>query len=160
MFGRSRGRSIRGGSPDGLGLAVLHPPPGTSDEGALVDIVFVHGLGGSRYGTWKKDGVLWPQTLLAQDFPEARIMTVGDINRLTVDRWLCVNANTTGLVGLRCRRHPFLRACGRGQRAGSCQRSEQGSHAGAIRGLSGRRSTLPLHSSRLIWFSRTLVHRC
>ncbi|KAF6230785.1 hypothetical protein HO173_010901 [Letharia columbiana] len=72
MFNRSR--SLHNGSPDGLGLDVLFPPAGTSDEDAIVDIVFVHGLGGSRYGTWTKDGVLWGRTVLALDFPTARIL--------------------------------------------------------------------------------------
>lgn len=74
--GNHRQFSPHGSSPDGIGLGVLYPPAGTGDDDAIVDIVFVHGLGGSRYGTWKKNGSLWPQTILAQDFPEARIMTV------------------------------------------------------------------------------------
>ena len=78
MFSKSR--SLHGGSPDGLGLDVLYPAAGTSDDDAIVDIVFVHGLAGSRYGTWRKDGVLWPQSILAQDFRKARIMTVGEIH--------------------------------------------------------------------------------
>lgn len=82
MFSRSR--SLHNGSPDGLGLDLLFPPAGTSDEDAMVDIVFVHGLGGSRYGTWAKDGVLWPRTVLALDFPTARILTVGG-RELAVD---------------------------------------------------------------------------
>ena len=57
--------SLHGGSPDGLGLDVLYPPAGTGDDDSIVDIVFVHGLGGSRYETWKKNGSLWPQTMLA-----------------------------------------------------------------------------------------------
>lgn len=71
--------SLHGGSPDGVGLSVLYPAADTGDDDAIVDIVFVHGLGGSRYGTWKKNGSLWPQTILAQDFPRARIMTVSRV---------------------------------------------------------------------------------
>ena len=87
--GRSRSRpeddNNNNGSPDGLGLDVLYPRPPSrgssanntsSDRDVIVDIVFVHGLGGSRYGTWKKNGVLWPKSLLSEDFPRARILTV------------------------------------------------------------------------------------
>ena len=85
--GRSRSRpedDNNNGSPDGLGLDVLYPGPPSrgssantsSDRDVIVDIVFVHGLGGSRYGTWKKNGVLWPKSLLSKDFPRARILTV------------------------------------------------------------------------------------
>ena len=44
--------------------------------------MFVHGLRGDRIDTWTKDKVLWPQTLLAEDVPNARIMTVGDVDSL------------------------------------------------------------------------------
>ncbi|KAL9098679.1 MAG: hypothetical protein Q9163_005707, partial [Psora crenata] len=56
---------------------ILWPPDGRDDQGINVDIVFIHGLGGKRHSTWSKDGVLWPRDLLAKDFPQARIMTLG-----------------------------------------------------------------------------------
>ncbi|KAH6856020.1 Alpha/Beta hydrolase protein [Chaetomium sp. MPI-CAGE-AT-0009] len=56
-----------------LGLQQLASP-----EGANLDIVFVHGLFGNRINTWTADnGVLWPETLLSQDIPDARILTFG-----------------------------------------------------------------------------------
>ncbi|KAK0514865.1 hypothetical protein JMJ35_002244 [Cladonia borealis] len=75
MFCRNKERGE--GSCDGLGLETLSPPLNASDRDAIVDIVFVHGLGGKRYHTWTKDGVLWPRDLLAKDFTRARIMTWG-----------------------------------------------------------------------------------
>lgn len=74
MFSRSQGLH---GASDGLGLDVLYSPAGSmSDRDAVMDIVFVNGLGGSRIRTWSKDTVLWPRSLLAKDFPRARILTV------------------------------------------------------------------------------------
>ena len=42
-------------------------------------IVFVHGLTGRRASTWTSKGPsgLWPKTLLAPEFPKARIMGHG-----------------------------------------------------------------------------------
>jgi hypothetical protein len=42
-------------------------------------IVFVHGLTGSRLSTWtsKETKTLWPKTLLSNDIPNARILTLG-----------------------------------------------------------------------------------
>lgn len=42
-------------------------------------IVFVHGLTGNRETTWthKESKTFWPQTLLARDLPNARILTFG-----------------------------------------------------------------------------------
>ena len=62
---------------NGYGLDILYPSPPTADTPETqVDIVFVHGLGGTSQSTWTKDGVLWPRDLLGQEFPRARIMTV------------------------------------------------------------------------------------
>lgn len=62
-------------STDGdYGLWTLSDP-----SGALADIVFVHGLTGNRETTWthKQTKNFWPQTLLPQDLPNARIFTFG-----------------------------------------------------------------------------------
>ncbi|OJJ68325.1 hypothetical protein ASPBRDRAFT_134181 [Aspergillus brasiliensis CBS 101740] len=59
------------------GIKVLYD----SNE-AEVDIVFVHGLGGSRDATWTINDVCWPQALLPQDLPKTRIMTFGYDSRV------------------------------------------------------------------------------
>ena len=62
---------------NGYGLDVLHPSPPNNDSAETqVDIVFVHGLGGTSQSTWSKEGVFWPRDLLKEEFPRARIMTV------------------------------------------------------------------------------------
>jgi hypothetical protein len=66
------------GGEDPLGLKVIHRPPGDR----RVDIVFVHGLGGSSRMTWSKNRNLdffWPLKFLPfeQDINEARISTFG-----------------------------------------------------------------------------------
>jgi hypothetical protein len=42
-------------------------------------IVFVHGLTGSRLSTWtsKESKTVWPKTLLSNNIPNARILTLG-----------------------------------------------------------------------------------
>ena len=61
-----------------LGLTVVHAP----DNGHKVDIVFVHGLGGTSRFTWSKNQnpkLFWPRTFLPwePDIHLARIMTFG-----------------------------------------------------------------------------------
>ncbi|KAI0406220.1 hypothetical protein F4802DRAFT_559828 [Xylaria palmicola] len=64
--------------PDPLSLKVVHRPP----TNRRVDIIFVHGLGGTSRKTWSKHGdprLFWPGTFLPlePDIKEARIMTFG-----------------------------------------------------------------------------------
>ncbi|KAI0163924.1 hypothetical protein GGR57DRAFT_451829 [Xylariaceae sp. FL1272] len=67
---------------DNAGIKVLHDPGG-SDVEVPIDIVFVHGLGGHREGTWAgtepSTGVRieWIRDLLPEDLPSARIITYG-----------------------------------------------------------------------------------
>jgi hypothetical protein len=59
------------------GLKVIYQPDSASE--AIVDIVFVHGLGGDSYGTWleRTTSSYWPSDFLSQDIPESRILTFG-----------------------------------------------------------------------------------
>ncbi|KAK4454163.1 hypothetical protein QBC34DRAFT_317179 [Podospora aff. communis PSN243] len=60
---------------DPLGLIVLHTPPERT-----VDILFIHGLGGTSLRTWCRDrdlDNLWPQLWLPDELPTARILTFG-----------------------------------------------------------------------------------
>lgn len=71
-------RGIEASNQDPLGLKVIHKPPGDR----RVDIVFVHGLGGSSRNTWSKNhhpDFFWPLKFLPfePDINEARISTFG-----------------------------------------------------------------------------------
>lgn len=64
---------------DPLGLTVLHAP---DPQRRTVDILFIHGLGGSSLRTWcsKRDlDLLWPEKWLPEDtdLATARILTFG-----------------------------------------------------------------------------------
>ena len=61
-----------------MGLQILHNPEG----GRNVDIIFVHGLGGTSRLTWSKNkdlDLFWPLTFLPfePDICKGRIMTFG-----------------------------------------------------------------------------------
>ncbi|KAL9119629.1 MAG: hypothetical protein Q9187_003816 [Circinaria calcarea] len=71
-------RGIEASNQDPIGLKVIHKPPGDR----RVDIVFVHGLGGSSRKTWSKNhdpDFFWPLKFLPfePDINEARISTFG-----------------------------------------------------------------------------------
>ncbi|KAM0258564.1 hypothetical protein ACHAQJ_003735 [Trichoderma viride] len=71
-------RGAEASPKDPLGLTVVHRPPGER----TVDIVFVHGLGGSSRMTWAHNHSLdffWPQRFLSlePDINEARILVFG-----------------------------------------------------------------------------------
>ncbi|GAP88017.1 putative alpha beta-hydrolase [Rosellinia necatrix] len=71
--GSSRERIIY--SADNKGSCILHDGVQPGEEG--VDIVFVHGLFGSRLSSYTKGGVCWIRDLLGQDIPNARIISWG-----------------------------------------------------------------------------------
>lgn len=60
---------------DGIGPLVLSDTCQRSDSG--VDLVFVHGLRGSRIKTWSKGDVCWPRDLLPKDISNVRVLTWG-----------------------------------------------------------------------------------
>ncbi len=66
-------------TPDSEGL---HEIANMANKDRKVDIVFVHGLGGSSHGTWRhgKEGkaghFFWPEEL-GKDLPHYGIWTVG-----------------------------------------------------------------------------------
>ncbi|KAI1099995.1 hypothetical protein F4804DRAFT_345065 [Jackrogersella minutella] len=60
---------------DGKGPLILFDGCQNGDDG--FDIVFVHGLFGSRSGTWTKGGLCYPRDFLGLDIPEARIIAWG-----------------------------------------------------------------------------------
>ncbi|KAI9888758.1 MAG: hypothetical protein M1814_006452 [Vezdaea aestivalis] len=67
------------GEPDIPYLQELYIPP---DGPPSIDIVFVHGLNVNdesnfARNTWTEDDCFWPKDLLADDFPEARILLYG-----------------------------------------------------------------------------------
>lgn len=49
-----------------------------NSSAAEFDVVFVHGIGSDEFKCWTNEkGVLWPAAFLPQDFPSARVLTVG-----------------------------------------------------------------------------------
>ncbi|KAI1754650.1 hypothetical protein F4782DRAFT_539058 [Xylaria castorea] len=78
QIGRERSRS-RDRRDDPLGLTVLYTP---ETDQRMVDIVFIHGLGGTSLRTWCRNReleFLWPKLWLPKegDLSRARILTFG-----------------------------------------------------------------------------------
>ncbi|KAL1961167.1 hypothetical protein VTO42DRAFT_3112 [Malbranchea cinnamomea] len=87
-----------GSDPGPKGLTVLHAPPGSK---AKANLVFVHGLRGGSYKTWRKSGdprSFWPQTWLADhpDLRSVRICTFGYNCDLTVNNSGILNLHDAG----------------------------------------------------------------
>ncbi|KAI1458489.1 hypothetical protein F4805DRAFT_140939 [Annulohypoxylon moriforme] len=59
------------------GLGALEFPNDCQGPGNGVDVVFVHGLRGSRIKTWSKGDKFWPRDFLKDDLKNARIITWG-----------------------------------------------------------------------------------
>ncbi|KEZ43682.1 hypothetical protein SAPIO_CDS4299 [Scedosporium apiospermum] len=68
-------RVISNSLHDGIGPLVVFDNISNDDTGT--DIVFVHGLRGSRINTWSKDNVFWPEKLLREDLQNVRVITWG-----------------------------------------------------------------------------------
>lgn len=62
----------------------LHAIANISNEHAVADIVFVHGLDGGSHTTWrnKKEGFFWP-SYLGNDFPQCRVWSLGYSSTIT-----------------------------------------------------------------------------
>lgn len=60
-------------------------------------IVFIHGLTGGRESTWTATGAAacWPELLLSNDLPEARVITYG-YDADVVNLWSMASQNTVG----------------------------------------------------------------
>lgn len=87
-----------------LGLTLLHSPPNP-----LVDLIFVHGLGGGSRKTWSKTPLLsqyWPQQWLPKDpaFKDVRIFTYGYDSDYLSGKGDCLNIHHIGksLLGEVC----------------------------------------------------------
>ena len=66
----------------------VFPVGGTDNKRRLLDLVFVHGLGGDAYSTWTRnedDTLFWPKWL-ADDFKDIGVWTVG--YGATASRWV------------------------------------------------------------------------
>ena len=76
QHGRSSPSPSRPFAPDPLGLNLVHASPNP-----ILDIIFVHGLGGTSRGTWsweRNPSNFWPPWLLDDsEFSAARIFTFG-----------------------------------------------------------------------------------
>jgi hypothetical protein len=60
---------------DDVGPHVIHD--GCDKASTGVDIVFIHGLRGSRVKTWSSGSCFWPRDLLSADLERARLITWG-----------------------------------------------------------------------------------
>lgn len=59
-------------------MSTLHQVAGCDNPGRQVDVVFIHGLGGDAFGTWRCSGAedaFWP-AWLAEEVPEAGVWTL------------------------------------------------------------------------------------
>ena len=59
-------------------VSTLHQVAGCDNPGRQVDVVFIHGLGGDAFGTWRCSGAedaFWP-AWLAEEVPEAGVWTL------------------------------------------------------------------------------------
>jgi len=59
------------------GVGPLDFPDDCEGNDSGTDLVFVHGLRGSRLKTWSSGDVFWPRDLLKDDVKNARVITWG-----------------------------------------------------------------------------------
>jgi protein SERAC1 len=59
------------------GVGPLRFPDDCQGNASGTDLVFVHGLRGSRLKTWSSGEVFWPRDLLRDDAKNARVITWG-----------------------------------------------------------------------------------
>ena len=83
-----------------FGLTNLYAPSGS----AIVDLIFVHGLGGGSWSTWTKSGdpsLYWPQEWLPSDpgFRDVRIHTFGYDSNWTKESTLNLHDFAKSLLG-------------------------------------------------------------
>jgi hypothetical protein len=69
-------------------------PPAPAAAAPLIDVVFVHGIRGGAFATWRREGALargaaregltravcWPAAWLAEALPQARLLSAGAFN--------------------------------------------------------------------------------
>lgn len=71
----------------------LSPAPLSSNK--QVDVVFIHGLLGGAFVTWRtaehngKDNVIWPSAWLVEDIPDLRLLSVSYQSALLDDGLGC-----------------------------------------------------------------------
>jgi protein SERAC1 len=59
------------------GVGPLEIPNDCEGNASGADLVFIHGLRGSRLKTWSSGDVFWPQDLLKDDVKNSRVITWG-----------------------------------------------------------------------------------
>jgi hypothetical protein len=69
------GEALQTSASDGIGA--LDVRDDCEGDASGIDLVFVHGLRGSRLKTWLSGDVFWPRDLLKDDVKNARVITWG-----------------------------------------------------------------------------------
>ena len=59
------------------GIGPLNVRDDCEGDASGIDLIFVHGLRGSRLKTWSSGDVFWPRDLLKDDVKNARVITWG-----------------------------------------------------------------------------------
>jgi len=75
--GESSGAEESSDTPSHDGIGPLDFPDDCDGPSSGVDLVFVHGLRGSRLRTWSRGDIFWPRDLLSKDLKNIRVITWG-----------------------------------------------------------------------------------